>query len=198
MNIPKSSIRRSIVSRYHSGLIATLDLNAADYRCIVSAVDDETLTTLYEDCDDFHTRTVEAVFGDGRCTDVRRRVIKNITYISMYGGQDRSGLSKKQYDALMSKLSFMGPIHSFRDTLYEASMAAGHVTTPGGIVIPLDGSEHKGKVLALYAQTCTNEAFMGGLINVHSFLEDKRSKELFTVHDELVIDVHPDEMQHLE
>jgi DNA polymerase-1 len=203
MNIPKTSVRRSIVSRFDDGKIAILDFNAADYRCIVAAVGDTDLSRQYEGVDDFHTKTAEAIFGDdARFRDVRRKVVKSTTYMSLYGGSVKNvakatGLAPSVIDLLLGKMSFMEPIHRFRDELHRTSIKQGYVTTPTGMRIPLDGSEHPGKVLALYAQTCTNDAFMDGLVNVHDFLTDKKSRVLFTVHDELVIDVAPSEEQYL-
>ena len=202
MNIPKNSIRKSIVSRFDCGKIVTLDFNAADYRCIVAGVNDPVLNSLYDDCNDFHSRTVEIMFGENGLTDLRRKILKDVTYMYLYGGSKKvlsssTGLSEKKINDIISHMDFMKPIYKFKEDLYRASKENGYITTPDGFTVKLDGTEHEGKVLALYGQTCTNDAFMNGLVNVHDYLKDKKSVELFTVHDELVIDMHPDELCHL-
>jgi len=207
MNIPRNHVRQSIVSRFDGGKIATFDFNAADYRCIVASVDDENLNAYYEGCDDFHDRTVEYIFGDNEFHDtsgIRRRVLKTITYTRLYGGSLKNlpkttGLSSEKVGVLVEKLNeLFAPIVFFREKMYSESMNQGYVITPDDMKIDLNGSEHPGKVLALYAQTCTSDVFMDSIVSLHDFLQDKKSVMLFTVHDELVIDMHPDEMEYLD
>jgi len=201
MNINKSEVRRTIISRFEDGYIASVDLNAADYRCVVSAVNDDHLSSLYSNSDDFHDRTVELVFGEDKSFhDIRRKVVKYITYFFMYGGTIKNiakstGLAPSKIEKLIKKMSFMDPIEHFKKELFEKSKSDGFVTTFSGTKIDLDGSEHSGKVMALYAQSCTNDVFMDAVINVHESLKDKRSVILFPVHDEIVMDVSPEELE---
>jgi len=201
MNIPNTYVRRSIVSGWDGGVIARMDLNAADYRCIMASTDDEELNMLYSEDMDFHDRTAELLFGLGRSNQTRRRVVKDITYMMLYGGSDevlmkKTGLSREMLEGTLKRLDeYVAPLVEFKEMLFEKSMVAGYVENPAGLRMKLAGDEHMGKVLAWYAQSCANEVFFDGVAAVLRELES--SLALFTVHDELVIDVHPDEISKL-
>lgn len=206
MNIPKTPVRRSIVSRFHGGKIASLDMNAADFRCIVVATDDVDLMSLYRDCDDFHARTVETVFCNDDYMDIRRPIVKQVTHLTNYGATfDRllraTKLAPNMLENLLKKMEFLTkPVDQFRKKLFEESMRLGSVVTPLGTEVKLRGDEHPGKVLALFAQSSCNDVFMDGVISAVSDMSAS-VLPLFTVHDEFVLDVmsgHENELRDLK
>lgn len=201
MGIPKNEVRSSVISRFKDGMICSLDMNAADYRCIIASVDDAFVKEHYKDAEDFHTRTAEFLFGDGNSTKERRRALKMITYTLLYGGSDRklseqTGLSKDVLNKTIEALSkLFGPIYEFKREIVDKSKLQGFVEDPLGDIMKLDGTEHDGKIFALYAQRCCSLVFMDGVIKLHEELNSYESVDMFTVHDEVVIDMHPDELQ---
>lgn len=200
MNIPKTLVRRVIISKFKNGSIASIDMNAADYRCIVSMIDDEFINSIYGDCEDFHDKTVEYIFGIGKSNSLRRKIIKNITYTAIYGGSleklsAQTGLSTDKVNDVLKKMKKISdPINRFSNNLYKKSLENGFVNDMLGNKISLKGDEHQGQVLALFAQSCCSKVFLDGVIELHKFLTPYKSHIIFTVHDEVVIDIHEDEV----
>jgi hypothetical protein len=198
--IPKGVAREAIVSRHPDGEIYSIDLNAVDYRCIVASVDDPTFRERYESRRDFHMVNCLSVFGDqSRVTPELRSAIKALTYISIYGGSietaaERSGLSEKNVRRVIEIFDReLAPVHVLRTRLYESSQRSGYVELPDGRRILTEKDDHPGKVLGLYAQGYSSLMFNRALVRIVENMRGRRSVVLFTVHDEVVLDVHPEE-----
>lgn len=200
MAIPHGVPRKAIVSRFECGSICAFDFNAIDYRCIVGSVPDKSFRTLYEDCPDFHTRTASFLFGDN-VDELKRDVIKKITYVYIYGGSEetlvqKTGLSLERLRDVLARLDQkMTPIREFREELCSRSKRQGYVELPHGRRIPVTRDDHDGKVLGLYAQGFSSVVFQNAFMKVQRNTSGILSKTIFTVHDELVMDIHPDETQ---
>lgn len=85
------------------------------------------------------------------------------------------------------------PIADFRRKLAVQARVDGFVMLPSGRKIPVAGDDHDGKIIGLYAQGFSSWVFEQALVRVVAYLREKRSKVIFTVHDELDIDMHPEE-----
>ena len=200
MGVPHGVPRETLVSRFEGGKIGVVDYNAIDYRCIVASVDDESFRDRYSSYDDFHMANCVSLFGDvSNVTPELRSVVKQLTYMSIYGGSDetlseKTGLSPKNVKAALDIFSReLEPVHRFRDSLYRMAMVRGYVDLPGGRRVKVDDADHPGKVLGLYAQGYSSMLFEMALIDVLDSLRGKKSVVVFTVHDEIVVDIHPDE-----
>lgn len=197
--IPHGVCRKSVVSRFEGGTIATLDFNAIDYRSLVSIVDDKNLNAMYGKSRDFHTVTAK-LFGD-EVTPELRDLTKKITYSDIYGSSHES--LQKQTLLPMTKLVGMlnvlspvfEPITTFRKKLAEQARNDGFVITPGGLKVHVNKDDHDGKIVGLYAQTHSSYMFNRAIHAALTTLEIlcAQSRLIFTVHDEIVLDVHPDE-----
>lgn len=199
MTIPSTPVRSVIKSRFEGGKIVSFDFNAIDYRCIISSIDDLWLKSQYDSDVDFHSRTVELVLGKGTSNDIRRNILKTFTYVVMYGGAESSlnglGLGKEKVALLYKKVKrLLSPVQEWGQELYSESMGQGYVEIPGGKKIPLQGHERPSYVLAIYGQGCSSRVFADAVTMADVLLHDKKSVGMFTVHDEYVVDVHPDEL----
>lgn len=198
LGIAHGEPREAIVSRFEGGLIYSFDFNAIDYRCIVASVDDPEFVKLYDDCDDFHQRTASFFFGD-KVDELRRKVIKECTYVVAYGGTEstvsnKTGLSTAKAAEVIEMLNEkLGPVARLRSELYARAMRDGYVETPDGRRIPVASDDHPGKVLGLYAQSYSSHVFERAFVAVEKLMNGMKSKLMFTVHDELVADMHPEE-----
>lgn len=200
MGVPHGAPRETLVSRYEGGKIGVVDYNAIDYRCIVASVDDESFRSRYLQYDDFHMANCVSLFGDAaNVTPEIRSAVKQLTYISIYGGSDetlseKTGLSPKNVRSALYVFSkVLAPVHAFRESLFQKAMADGYVVLPGGRQVPVEPDDHPGKVLGLYAQGYSSLLFEMALLDVFDSLVGKKSMVVFTVHDEIVLDIHPDE-----
>lgn len=197
LGIPHGRSRAAIVSRFEGGKIYCLDFNAIDYRCLVEAVDDPTLKEFYADCRDFHDRTAQMMFGTS-VDKTLRKVVKYLTYVSLYGGSletvaAKTGLSLPNATQALEVLDAkFTPIHEFRKLLALRARTSGRMR---GMTITSD--DHDGKILGLYAQSHSSDVFRDAFVAVVRHLRDMKSKVIFTVHDEVVVDAHPDEFEHV-
>lgn len=199
MTMPSTPVRSVIKSRFDGGKIVSFDFNAIDYRCIIASIDDLWLKSQYDSDNDFHSRTVELVLGQGQANDLRRNILKTFTYVVMYGGAESSlnglGLGKEKVSLLYRKVKkLLRPVEEWSTDLYTESMGHGYVKIPGGKRIPLQGHERPSYVLAIYGQGCSSRVFADAVTMADLILRDKKSVGMFTVHDEYVVDVHPDEL----
>lgn len=197
MSLPHGEPRECVVSRHPGGEVVVVDFNAIDFRCIVASVPG--LAGLYAGCDDFHARTTELLLGLGSVTPVRRHVVKQATYLSLYGGSEQTlsgatGLSVPKVRALLSRMATLfAPVSAFRDELHRTCVSEGRVVLPDGRDVPCSRDDHPGKVLGLYAQTYSSRVFDRAFVAAVDASVGHRTAVVFTVHDEVVIDAHPDE-----
>ena len=196
--IPKSDVRKVFTSRHEGGQIFTFDFNAVDFRCIVRAIGGE-FAQRYEGADDFHARTASFIFKE--VNETKRTLLKKIIYAYTYGGSNDTlarelGVESKLVQAVLTKLDeHIKPIAQFREALYIQSMEKDcmYVEPPGGRKVYVSSDDHSGKVLGLYAQTYSSYVVERATEAVHWFLAPTKSRIIFTVYDELVLDMHPDD-----
>lgn len=199
MAIPHGVCRKAIVSRFEGGKILTLDFNAIDYRCLVKATDDPMLNAFYDGYKDFHARTA-SIFGE--VNPKLRDNVKKIAYTHIYGGstetlQKQTLLPRDELASMLRKLDeLFAPITRFRKEMSDKAREVGYVLTPGMQHVVVEPGDHDGKIVGLYGQSYSSAVFNRALYAVHQLLAwdpDRKSKVIFTVHDELVIDLHPSE-----
>lgn len=207
--IPKGPARRCITSRHSGGWVCSLDFNASDYRCIIASVGGE-LAKLYEGADDFHWRTLELMFPalgpKVRGNPNRRKAIKDLIYTHMYGGswetaQRQTGLSESTLKEIIGKMDeVLAPALEFRERLYMEVMDRGKriLRIPGGREVLVGEEDSPGKLLGLYAQSFSSWAFEQAFVRAHRLLRGGRSCIIFGVHDEVVIDAHPGDLELVE
>lgn len=199
--IPHGTARNAIVSRYDGGSIVSFDFNAIDYRCIVNSVGGD-FAKLYAGAQDFHQRTASFVFKEVR-PDLRA-AIKYLSYIYIYGGSEQTLAEKtgwtqehvKQVLELLDKK--IGPIREFRSKLWMQAQEDKFVEPPGGRRVYVSSDDSEGKVIGLYAQTYSSHVFEKAVARAQTLLRPLKSKIIFLVHDELVLDLHPEEENRIE
>jgi DNA polymerase I-like protein with 3'-5' exonuclease and polymerase domains len=199
MGVPHGPARKAIISRFEGGKIYSFDYNAIDYRSIVSSIGGD-FADLYKGDRDFHTRTAKFIFQE--VDEVRREAFKAISYTSIYGGSEatlsqRTGLTTETIKKVLSMLEpHLRPIAEFRETLWGAFIIDGYIDIPGvGRYHRTDEDMHPGKLLALYAQGYSAYVFERAFTEVHGLLKahSRGSCIIFPVHDELVLDIHPED-----
>jgi hypothetical protein len=199
--IPRGPAREAIISRYENGQIYTLDFNAIDYRCIVRAIGGE-IARLYEGAQDFHERTASFIFV--QITPELRGAVKYLSYIYIYGGSDetlqaRTGWTMEQVRSATALLDRkIRPIQEFRARLWMEATQAGYVDIPGGRRVPVGPDDSPGKVIGLYAQSYSSWVFERAVVRAQALLRTMKSRLIFVVHDEMVIDVHPDDVSRMD
>ena len=202
LGIPHGPARTAITSRYEGGLIYTFDFNAIDYRCIINSIGGE-MAKLYAGAQDFHERTTSFIFKE--VSPARRKNIKFLSYIYIYGGSEetlieKTGWAKENIRAVLDILDKkIGPVKEFRERLWMQAQETRQIQVPGGRIVEVDDEDFSpGKAIGLYAQTFSTWVFERAFTMAQKTLKNAKSKVIFEVHDELVIDAHPDEFELME
>ena len=195
MNIPHG-LPRSVITSRHSGYICVIDYNAMDFRSIVKMteqIDGGALQKSFHGCRDFHARTAELLFQD----PFRRDEVKAFLYPLFYGGgidtvAAKGGFSiqrAKELDGLFREK--LPEVFELKVKLEEMAKKTGYVVLPTGRKIKVDDPA---KAFALAGQSMSSDVFREALNSVVELLKERCSKVIFTVHDEIVIDLHPSEV----
>lgn len=209
MSIPRGNVRRAVVPSFAGGAVVSFDLNAVDYRCLVGLTGDHDFISMYRGRRDFHARTAELVFGKSPDAD-QRRIVKSLIYPWLYGSSDdaassASGLSSQHVRRAFTMFDVaLRPLVELRASTSRMLADDGSLTTPWRHVA-VEGRPHAGMLVGLLAQTASAEVFRGMLHGATTSLicnddgrglrtPPVRSVPIFPVHDELVYDMHPDEI----
>lgn len=205
MGIPHGICRETITSRFEGGSIVSCDFNAIDFRCIIKGTKDADLIDMYGKAKDFHAVTAKVIFGkmfeDEALREQIRDVTKKLTYVHIYGGtpetiakgaQIRIENVKKLLSDFDEKFS---AITLFRERLARQFKETGHIELPDGQKIRFDPESHDGKIIGLFAQSFSSLVFSTAVRRTNKLMRHLglKSKIIFMVHDELVIDMHPNE-----
>lgn len=204
MSIPKAgSARSTIVSRFEGGKILSIDYNAMDYRCLISQVSDKSFRSHFDSHSDFHEATLSLLFPGVEASKPMRDIVKYLTYIYLYGGSESAiseklsiklSLIRKVMDLLSERLS---PLMQVKLEIVSGARKIGYVETPMGQKVHLKSGDHDGAIIGLYAQTFSAGYFNRAIISLGNYLKDKKSLMMFPVHDEIVIDLHPDDERNI-
>jgi len=210
MGIPHGLCRSVITSRFEGGSIVSCDFNAIDFRCIVRGTEDKTLIDMYGKAQDFHAVTARAIFGklydDPELKEQIRDVTKKLTYVHVYGGSPETiaraaQMRMENVNKLLADFDEkFSAITLFKERLCKQFKAERHITLPNGRFLRIDSDAHDGKIIGLYAQTFSSLVFSLAFCRTDELLRLSgfKSKIIFTVHDELVIDLHPNDEDRLQ
>lgn len=197
MAIPHGVCRELIVSRNPEGSIGSIDFNAIDFRCLVQAAGVE----FYAGQRDFHSRTASLV---GPVTSDLRDKIKKFTYTDLYGSslatlQKQVQLPMRDIEQIFAKLDpVFRPIRQFRTQLVEECRQRKCLSVVDPFTAFVSSSEitgdmHAGQIVGLWAQTRSSFVFAHALRHAVGFCRGSKDMiPIFTVHDELNVDMGPD------
>lgn len=201
MNIPHG-FPRSLIVPSPGNVLVTVDYNAIDYRCLVSACEDPKFTGLYRGYPDFHRRTASLMMGRGYddVSPEHRKIVKEMTYVCVYGGSletisRKLGVDPAVARKLVTKMErILEPVIRLRQQLYEGYTVSGNVVQPSGRKLGIEPGAHPGKVLGIFAQGYSSWIFERALVTVTETLRGTRTFPVFPVHDELNIECPEDEV----
>jgi len=189
------------------------DYSQIELRILAHCSEDETLIRSFREDEDIHTRTASEVFqveGD-RVTSELRRQAKAINFGIIYG-MSAFGLARQlDISQKMAKVyidsyfaRYLG-VKRFLDSTIEAARQARRTSTLLGRIRLLPDITHSNPIIRQAAErTAINTPIQGSaadLIKVAMIrIDDSMAREgfqaamLLTVHDELVFEVPPDEV----
>ena len=201
-NMPRGGtfpVKRVFVSRWTGGRILEADFAQLEFRTAAYLSQDKTAMKEIEDGFDVHTYTASVITESGQKTS--RQEAKAHTFAPLYGatGFGRTSAEAKYYEQFTKKYEGVALWHS---KLAQEAMKTKAIRTPSGreFSFPNVYKNKHGRV-SNFTQIknypvqsfATADIVPLALLYIDKLLDTMKSCVVNTVHDSIVIDVHPDE-----
>jgi DNA polymerase-1 len=204
-------IRRAFVPRDDAHVLLAADYSQIELRILAHYTEDPGLIRAFREGEDIHTRTAAEVYNIPleEVTPDLRRVAKTANFAVIYGvsafglaQQTEMSMdeSKKFIDTYFSR--YPG-IRKYMDATISSARDDGYVTTMFNRRRYIPDIKSKNRNVRQFAErTAINTPIQGtaadiiklAMIDIDHRLQAKRSRMVLQVHDELVFDVHRDEV----
>ena len=210
-------IRKAFIPSRHGGLIVSADYSQIELRIMAHLSCDSHLINAFRNGQDVHAITAAKIFGiePDQVSAEQRRIAKTANFgimygISAFGLSQRLGIPRQEAKKIIEDYFEKFPaISSFIEDTLAAARENGYVETLFGRrrYLP-DINSKNGTVRSLSERTAINAPIQGtaadiiklAMINVDSRIrkEGLQSRMVLQIHDELLFDVIPEELDILE
>ena len=221
-NIPVRSeegrlLRKVFVPTEKNGYIVSADYSQIEIRLLANFSQDEKLIDAFNKGQDIHTRTASEIFGVPMCdvTSDLRRNAKEINFGIIYGISDFGlsqsiGSTRKQAKEYMDLYFSRYPsIEEYMNKNIEYCQNNGYIKTLFGRIrlIPEIHSSNfnlrsfgKRAAMNMPLQGSASDIIKLAMVKTYEELKNKnlKSKIILQVHDELVVDTYPDELEEVK
>ena len=198
-NMPRGStfpVRKAIVSRFNNGFILEGDYRQLEFRVAGFLSKDKQLYRDVENNVDVHQYTADTM-------GVERQDAKAHTFKPLYGGMSGTEDEKRYYKAFLEKYKDIAKWH---ESLQSNAIQYKKVQTPSGREYAFPYAQRQSWGGSSYSTQIKNYPVQGfatadivpiACINAYRMMQDANVKSLLinTVHDSIVVDVHPDEIE---
>ena len=208
-------IREAFISRFDNGLIMSSDYSQIELRVLAHLANDEKMIDMFYHDADFHKQTASLLYdiSADEVTSNMRRTAKAINFGIIYG-MSAWGLSEaidiNQVDAniYIDKYfnTFKG-VKTFLDKTIEDAKTNGYTTTIYNRRRYIPELKSSNNALRKFGErTAMNSPIQGSaadiikfaMIEVSKLMQGMKSKMIAQVHDELVFDIYPGELEQME
>ena len=201
-NMPRGGtfpVKKVFVSRFDGGMIMEADFAQLEFRAAAYLSQDGVAIEEVSTGFDVHSYTAKVITDAGQPTD--RQTAKAHTFAPLYGatGFGRTPAEAEYYTHFTEKYKGIGVWHS---RLAKEAIATGKITTPSGrefafpdvVRKPNGRVSHFTQIKNYPVQSfATADIVPIALLHIDKLLDGMMSCVVNTVHDSIVIDVHPDE-----
>jgi DNA polymerase I-like protein with 3'-5' exonuclease and polymerase domains len=202
-NMPRGGtfpVKKIFVSRWDGGKILEADFAQLEFRTAAYLSQDATAIKEIEDGFDVHSYTAQVITDAGQPTS--RQEAKAHTFAPLYGatGFGRSEAEASYYEQFSSKYKGVAKWHK---TLASEALQTGRIKIPSGRSFAFPDVVRRGNGSVSHFTQIKNypvQAFATAdivplvLMTIDNMLMNMDSCIVNTVHDSIVIDVHPDEV----
>lgn len=199
-NLPKGKVfpvKQTIISRFEGGKILNLDWAQLEFRTAATLGDDVQAIKDIENKIDVHTNTAKTLTEAGQSTD--RDAAKAHTFKPLYGGTSGTNAERAYYEWFLNRYS---GIRNWQAKLAEQAVMKGYIQSPSSRIyaFPYAKVQENGRVtgftqIANYqVQGFGFDVVMACIIDIYKAMKGLKSVPIMTIHDSLVIDVHPEEI----
>jgi len=203
-NMPRGNtfpVKRVFVSRWEGGKIMEADFAQLEFRVAAFLSQDETAIKEVKEGFDVHSYTAKVITEAGQTTS--RQTAKTHTFAPLYGatGYGRTPAESAYYEHFMEKYQGVAQWHK---QLARQVVSYGFIKLPSGreFVFPNTQRKRDGTVTNFtqiknypVQSFATADIVPLALVEIHKRLVHYESCVVNSVHDSIVIDVHPDEIE---
>lgn len=207
------TLRKVFVPSHSEGFIVSADYSQIELRLLASFSGDEKLIEAFNNGEDIHARTASEIFGvpiDGVNTELRRQA-KAINFGIVYGISDfglsqNIGISRKDASKYIQLYFDRYPkIEKYMQSNVEYCKENGYIKTLFGRIRPIPeifNTNHNVRTFGERAsmnmplQGSASDIIKLAMVKIFQMLKEKnlKSKIILQVHDELVVDCYPGEL----
>lgn len=207
-------IRKAFVPRNDKFVLLSADYSQVELRIIAELSGDEGMIEAFNQGVDIHSATAAKVYGLAlsEVTKEMRRNAKMVNFgiiygISAFGLSERLGIPRKEAAQIIDQYFAKYPkIKKYMDHIIISARKLGYVETIKGRRRYINDIHSSNSVVRGYAErNAINAPIQGSaadmikiaMINIFNTLQEKKlqSKMIMQVHDELVFDVHKNEVE---
>lgn len=200
-NLPKGKtfpIKEAFISRFEGGKIVNIDFAQLEFRVAATLANDAQAIQDILNKIDVHTNTMNALCDAGEPTD--RDGAKSRTFKPLYGGSTGTDAEKIYYEWFLNRYS---GIETWQTSLGDQALTRKYTQSPSGRIyaFPYTKMQGNGRVsgftqIANYqVQGFGFDIVMACIVELAAVLKGMRAIPIMTIHDSVVLDVHPDELQ---
>ena len=196
-NMPRANtfpVRKTIISRWDNGFILEGDYKQLEFRVAGFLSEDSTVYREVEEGFDVHSFTAEMM-------GVSRQEAKAHTFKPLYGGVTGTERQKDYYRAFKNKYTGVTQWH---EALAQEAMARKKITLPSGreYLFPNVRRTRWGGITSATAVKnypvqgfATADLLPMALVKTYNLIKEEKLSSVIcnTVHDSIVLDVHPEE-----
>ena len=201
-NMPRGNtfpVKRVFVSRWEGGKVMEADFAQLEFRVAAFLSQDAVAMKEVSEGFDVHSYTAKVITDAGQPTS--RQVAKTHTFAPLYGatGYGRTPAEAAYYTHFMEKYKGVAGWHK---TLAKQALAYGYISIPSGreFVFP-DVKRKRDGTVTNFTQIknypvqsfATADIVPLALVEIYNRLQPYRSCVVNSVHDSIVVDVHPEE-----
>lgn len=210
-------IRKAFIPRDSDHVLLSADYSQIELRVVAAISGDKNMCDAFKSGADIHTATAAKVFGvaESEVTKEQRYRAKSVNFGIIYGqgafglGQNL-GISRTEAKTIIDnyKAEFSGIARYMTDTIARAQQNGYVETLLGRKAWIRDINSANFTVKGFAERVAINAPIQGtaadmiklAMINIHNEMQGRklRSRMILQVHDELVFDVHKDELDELK
>ena len=210
-------VRKAFVPRNEDYILMAADYSQIELRIIAALSEEETMIQAFKNGEDIHASTAAKVFGVeiDEVTRAQRSNAKTVNFgiiygVSAFGLSNQTDLTRSESKELIETYYETYPkLREFIDNQVEFARENGYVKTVMGRRRYLKDINAKNNVVRSAAErNAVNAPVQGSaadiikvaMINIHEAMlrNNYKSKMLLQIHDELIFDVHKNEMNKLQ
>lgn len=214
-NIPIRSeygrkVRKAFISRFTNGVLLSADYSQIELRVLAHMTEDPVLMAAFQNNEDIHKRTAMEIFqvSEEQITDEMRSLGKTLNFALIYqqgpfATARQLHITQKEAQEFIDKyFSSFKKVKPYFENLLSQARKDGYVKTYFGRRRYFMNLNVKSQSLRREDERAACNAPLQGtaadlmkiaMININKKLKDFKSKLIIQVHDEIILDVYPEE-----